>query len=215
MGINQVTGTQLRAASQYLYTLGLCFCYSTCPWSLIQAKRTTYSRSERDQTPSWNPETSGSIMGYNRSGSCPQKRSPEGRWPGGQREPSRWCSHQGGCPGAAARQIESPASPGDTSCPQVLVMYWLLIALGLPLFIFFGIEFTLSPRVDLYPKTLSLLCLLLHSTCFLESPPIVINLNMKTVNFCLTIPLSCKIPSSSESQDDCSECMQSFYHEGK
>ena len=69
--------------------------------------------------------------------------------------------------------------------------------------------------MDLYPKTLSLLCLLLHSSCFLESPPTVINLSMKTAYFCLTVLLSCKIPSSSESQEDCSECMVSFYHEGK
>ena len=75
--------------------------------------------------------------------------------------------------------------------------------------------FFLSPGVDLYPKTLSLLCLLLHSSCFLESLPTVINLIMKTVYFCLTVLLSCKIPSSPESQDDCSECMESFYYEGK
>lgn len=67
----------------------------------------------------------------------------------------------------------------------------------------------------MYPKTLSLLCLLLHSSCFLESLPTVINLIMKTVYFCLTVLLSCKIPSSPESQDDCSECMESFYYEGK
>ena len=38
---------------------------------------------------------------------------------------------------------------------------------------------------------------------------------MKTVYFCLVILLICKIPSSSESQGDCFECMESFYHEGK
>ena len=31
--------------------------------------------------------------------------------------------------------------------------------------------------------------------------------------FCLIVLLSCKIPSSSESQDDCSECIESFYYE--
>ena len=73
--------------------------------------------------------------------------------------------------------------------------------------------------MDLNPKTLSLLCLLLHSSCFFffffVYPPSVSNLSMKTAYFCLTILLSCKIPSSSESQEDCSECMVSFYHEGK
>ena len=67
--------------------------------------------------------------------------------------------------------------------------------------------------MDLYPKTL--FCLLLHSSCFLESLPTVINLVMKIVYFCLTVLLSCKIPSSSKSQDDRSECMESFYYEGK
>ena len=38
MGINQGPGTQLRAVSQYLYRLVVCFCYSICPWSLIQGR---------------------------------------------------------------------------------------------------------------------------------------------------------------------------------
>lgn len=41
----------------------------------------------------------------------------------------------------------------------------------------------------------------------------MINLNMKMTYFCLIVLLSCKIPSSSESQDDCSECIESFYYE--
>ena len=91
-------------------------------------------------------------------------------------------------------------------------MYWLLIGLGLPLFILFGIGLYSFPQSGLVSKnSLSLLCLILHSSCFLEFPHIVINLIMKTAYFCL---LSCKIPSSSESQDDCSECMESFYIEG-
>ena len=68
-----------------------------------------------------------------------------------------------------------------------------------------------SPRVDLYPKTFPPLCLLLHSSRFLKSPPTTISLSMKTAYFCFIVLLSCKIPSSSESQDDCSECMESFY----
>ena len=70
-----------------------------------------------------------------------------------------------------------------------------------------------SPRVDLYPKTFPPLCLLLHRSRFLKSPPTTISLSMKTAYFCFIVLLSCKIPSSSESQDDCSECMESFYHE--
>ena len=35
----------------------------------------------------------------------------------------------------------------------------------------------------------------------------MISLNMKMANFCLIVLLSCKTPSSSESQDDCSEHM--------
>ena len=31
--------------------------------------------------------------------------------------------------------------------------------------------------------------------------------------FCLIVLLGCKIPSLSESQDDCSECIESFYNE--
>ena len=65
--------------------------------------------------------------------------------------------------------------------------------------------------VDYHSKTLPLLCLPLHNSYFLESPPTVISLNMKMAYFCLIVLLSCKIPSSSESQDDCSECMESFY----
>ena len=79
MGINQGPGTQLRAASQYRYRLVVCFCYCTCPPSLIQGKRTPYSKRERLQNPSQNPETSGSSMGTKGSGSCPQHMSPEGR----------------------------------------------------------------------------------------------------------------------------------------
>ena len=79
MGINQGPGTQLRAVGQYLYTVVVCFRYSTYPWSIIHAKRTPYSRSKRDQTPCRNPETSGSIIGTKGSGNCPQQRSPERR----------------------------------------------------------------------------------------------------------------------------------------
>ena len=43
----------------------------------------------------------------------------------------------------------------------------------------------------------------------------MISLSMKTVWCCLIILLICKISSSPESQDDCFECMESFYHEGK
>ena len=93
-------------------------------------------------------------------------------------------------------------------------MYWLLIGLGLPLFILFGTGLYSFPESGLVSKTLFLLCLLLHSSCFLEFPPPVVNINMKTVYFCLTDLLSCKIPSSSKSQDDRSECMESFYLEG-
>ena len=41
----------------------------------------------------------------------------------------------------------------------------------------------------------------------------MISLNMKMTYFCLIVLLSCKIPSSSESQDDCSEYIESFYYE--
>ena len=79
MGINEGPGTQLRAASQYLYRLAVCFHYSTCPQSLIQGKRTPYSRRERDKNPSQNIETSGSSMGTKGSVSCSLQRPPEGR----------------------------------------------------------------------------------------------------------------------------------------
>ena len=69
--------------------------------------------------------------------------------------------------------------------------------------------------MDYHSKTLPLLCLSLHNSYFLESPPTMISLSMKTVCFCLIILLICKISSSSERHDDCFECMESFYHEGK
>ena len=63
--------------------------------------------------------------------------------------------------------------------------------------------------MDYHSETFLLLCLPLHSSYFLESPPTVISLNMKTAYFCLIVLLICKIPASSESEDDCCECMES------
>lgn len=57
--------------------------------------------------------------------------------------------------------LEEPIGPKKKA--DVLVN----LVLGCPLFILFGIGLYLYPRVDLYPKKLSLLCLLLHSSCFL------------------------------------------------
>ena len=91
-------------------------------------------------------------------------------------------------------------------------MYWLLIGLGFLLLIWNRTLLCVSPWVDYHSEMFLLLCLPLHSSYFLESPT-VISLNMKTAYFCLIVLLICKIPSSSERQDDYCECMESFYHE--
>ena len=140
-----------------------------------------------------------------------------GKWPSVQSNPCAWpCKEGNHHPEALLWLHQKLVSQRKAEAWRTNRMdkrpYWLLIGLGFLLLIWNRTLLCVSPWVDYHSEMFLLLCLPLHSSYFLESPT-VISLNMKTAYFCLIVLLICKIPSSSERQDDYCECMESFYHE--